>query len=95
MGASVLVGIGQVLDLVCNILQIVIIMSVVISWLSAPESNQIVQMVRAVTEPIYRPLRRFTRKLPGPIDWAPMILWLILVSVQTIVVRHMLMRAAM
>ena len=30
-------------------------------------------MIYSITEPIYRPIRRFTNHIPGPLDWAPFV----------------------
>ena len=71
-------------------LQILIFASIVASWIGDP-NNQIVAMIRNMTEPLYRPIRRLTRGLPGPIDWAPLILILIIVFVQRGVLPYILM----
>lgn len=79
MTGAMLNGITAVLEIILNMIQLLVLASVVISWVGADPSNQIVQMIRAITEPLYRPVRRFTSKIPGPIDWAPMIVILIVV----------------
>ena len=82
---SILVALGQVILVVLNIVQILIFASVMISWVNADPSNPIVNMVRNVTEPLYRPFRPLTRKLPGPIDWAPMALILVIVFLDRLI----------
>ena len=77
--ASLLNGVAAVLEIILQTLMVLIFASILISWVGADHHNQIVSMVRALTEPIYRPLRKLTRNLPGPLDWAPMILILIIV----------------
>ncbi len=91
MGGNILRGVGEVLSLICNMLQVVILASVVISWLGAPAENPIVQMVRRFTEPIYRPFRKITQRWGGPFDMAPLIVWLIIISFEIIVIRNILM----
>jgi len=70
-------GIAHVLEIVLNMVQLLVIASFIISWVGADPNNQIVVMITNLTEPMYRPIRRFTRKLPGPLDWSPMIVLLI------------------
>jgi len=91
MGANLVMGIAQVLDLICKMFQMVIVASVVISWLDAPAGNPIVQMIRTVTEPIYRPFRKITQKWGGPFDLAPLIVWLAIITFQIVVIQNMMM----
>jgi len=74
-------GIAKVIDIVLNMIQLLIIASVLISWVGADPNNQLVRMVQNLTEPMFRPIRRLTKGLPGPIDWAPMILLLLIVFI--------------
>lgn len=80
-------GIVKVIEIFLNMVQLLIIMSVLISLLSADPYNPIVKFVRDCTEPIYRPLRRFTNKIPGPLDWAPLIVIFIIIFIQQMLIR--------
>lgn len=53
----------------------ILLVSVVLSWLRLPEDNPIVRVTRALTEPVLAPVRRL---LPGGggIDISPMIVLL-------------------
>ena len=82
MGAGFFDALATVLSIVFNFVQIVIVASVIISWVNADRSNQIVQMIHAVSEPIFRPFRKFTSKIPGPIDWTPMVVLLLIIFLQ-------------
>lgn len=77
----VLNGFVAVWSLIYAMLQLVIIASIAISFLDAPPSNQIVQIIRGVTEPLYKPFRKISSKIPGPLDFAPMLLLLLLVFI--------------
>ena len=72
-------GLAKVIDIVLNMVQLLILASVLMSWVGADANNQIVRMVQNLTEPLFRPIRRLTKNLPGPIDWAPMVLLLLIV----------------
>jgi YggT family protein len=75
-------AIARILEVILNLIQVLVIASVLISWVGGDPGNQVVGVVRNLTEPLYRPLRRLTRNLPGPIDWAPMIVLLLVMFVQ-------------
>jgi YggT family protein len=94
MGNLVLSGLGHVLNMILNLLQLIVFVSVFISLLGADPSNPIVNFVERTTEPLYRPLRQFTRNIPGPFDWAPFIVLLLIVFVQKTVVTWLLMQSA-
>lgn len=66
-----------VIDMVFNMIQVLVVGSIIVSWVGADPSNPIVQMLRGTTEPLYRPLRPLARMIPGPLDWSPVILLLI------------------
>jgi YggT family protein len=80
---SALIGmISFFVDLFCNMAQVVVISSIIISWLGADQYNPIVQLIRNITEPMYRPFRRMTQGFSGPIDLAPMIILFIITGIQ-------------
>ena len=72
-------GVAAVLQLVLNLAMALVILSAIVSWVGADMNNPLVQMIRQMTEPMYRPFRKLTGNLPGPIDWAPLIVMLIIV----------------
>jgi YggT family protein len=88
---SILFALGKVTLIALRMVQILVFASVLISWVGADPNNQMVQMVRSITEPLFRPFRKLTRNIPGPLDWAPMIVLLIIVFVE-IVIQHALGR---
>jgi YggT family protein len=84
-------AIATIAELILNMVQLLVIASVIISWVGADPNNQIVRMIHSLTEPMYRPLRRLTRNLPGPIDWAPMLVLLIVIFLMVGVVPYIRM----
>jgi YggT family protein len=74
--------ISFVIELILNMAQVVVIASVIISWVGADPYNAIVQLIRNVTEPMYRPFRKLTQGFSGPIDLAPLIVLLIIATIQ-------------
>lgn len=85
-------GIAKILEIILNMIQLLIIASVLISWVGADPNNQIVRMIKALTEPMFRPFRKLTKSLPqGPLDWAPTILFLVVIFAQMVIVPYIRM----
>ena len=78
MGPGLAEGLREVLHYFFNIIQLLVFASFVVSWVG-DRDKPIVQMIYNITEPIYRPMRRLTSKIPGPFDWAPMIVMLVVI----------------
>ncbi len=80
---NALVGmISFIIELILNMAQVVVIASVIISWVGADPYNPIVQLIRNLTEPLYRPFRKLTQSFSGPIDLSPLIVLLIITTIQ-------------
>ncbi len=88
MTAGIIQGLAAVINFFISVIQLLVFASIIVSWVG-DRSNQIVVMIINITEPIYRPIRRFTRNIPGPFDWAPMIVMAIIIFVQIAVVKPM------
>lgn len=82
MLASVLYGLAHVVNIVLNLALLMIIISVGISWFNVDSRNQFVSTIHMITEPMYRPFRYLTRKIPGPFDFAPFLVCLVIVFLQ-------------
>lgn len=83
---SVLLAFIQVIEIVLNMIQLLIFLSVLISWFSADPRNPLVNMVRTLTEPMYAPIRRYvTGRINLPIDLAPLVLWLLIIFIQKVI----------
>lgn len=81
MSAALANGLAGVLSLILNMVQLLVIASIIVSWVGDP-NNQIVRMINQLTDPIYRPIRKFTSRLPGPFDWAPLVVIAIVVFIE-------------
>lgn len=71
-----------------QILYILLLARVIISWIRVDPNNPIVQFIFQATEPLLAPIRRL---LPatGGIDFSPLILFLVLGFLQRIVLSIM------
>lgn len=85
---------GEVILMILGLAKILIFASIIVSWVG-DQSNQFVQMIHAATEPMYRPVRRFTSKIPGPLDWSPIAVLLIIFVLGRLVEKYMLPSAGM
>ncbi len=83
--------ISFIIELALNMIQLMVIASVIISWVGADPYNAIVQLIRNITEPMYRPFRKLTQRFSGPIDLAPLIVLLIIATIQKGVLPYLKM----
>lgn len=85
-----MIAIFATLDFILNIIWFLIIASAIFSWLYAfnivNPSNQFISMIGnalyQLTEPLYRPIRRFVPSFGG-LDLSPIIVLVLLYFIQT------------
>ncbi len=82
MASSALYGLAQVTTIILNLILGIMIISVGISWFQPDPRNQFVGAIRSLSEPMYRPFRFFTRRIPGPFDFAPFCAMMVVVFLQ-------------
>ena len=68
----------QVIDMVFNILQIIIIVRVVLSWISHKPSNQFIRIIYQVSEPILKPIREILPITGMGFDLSPIVAFFLL-----------------
>ncbi len=82
---------GAVLDVVLlllNILQWLIIIAALVSWVSPDPRNPIVRFLYAATEPILRPFRRILPpQRTGNIDFSPILVILLIFFLRQLLIR--------
>lgn len=71
---NLLIGIGQILHLILSTYVFLLFGRVIISWVNADIHNPIVRFLVVSTDPPLYQIRRYLPRIPGPIDWSPMIL---------------------
>jgi YggT family protein len=69
------------LHLLIELYSLVLLASVILSWLPLDPDNALVRAVRAVTEPVLEPIRRVLPPVAG-LDLSPMLLLLALQLLQ-------------
>lgn len=81
-----LLAVARILRLLINIYTFVIAIAVLLSWVNPDPSNPIVRLLRGLTEPVFRLVRR---ALPPffyrtRIDWTPLLVLLLLIVIDTV-----------
>lgn len=88
--ANLLIALAHILDVALTVYMWIIIISAIISWVNPDPYNPIVRFLRAVTEPVYRPIRRIIGYRLGPIDISPMIVILAIIFVQKFLISSLI-----
>lgn len=70
------VTILSLLALALRAVELAVIGAVIADWLDVDRENPIVKVLRAVADPLLRAVRPIARRIPGPIDWSPLIVLL-------------------
>ena len=68
----------QVIDMVFNILQIIIIVRVILSWISHNPSNQFIRIIYQVSEPILKPIKEILPITGMGFDFSPIVAFFLL-----------------
>ena len=80
MDVAMVNGIRAVIEYLLQFAMLLVFVSILVSFVG-DSSNQIVQMIYAIT--------KFTKNIPGPFDWAPFIVILIIIFLQNSIVAWM------
>ncbi|HKI47985.1 MAG TPA: YggT family protein [Desulfobacteria bacterium] len=84
-----LAAIAKILDIALTLYMWIIIARAVVSWVNPDPYNPIIRFLNAVTEPVLYQIRR---RLPisfGGIDFSPIIVILVIVFIQSFLVRSL------
>ena len=73
--------------MIINLYMWVVIIAALITWVNPDPSNPIVQILRRLTEPVYKKMRSFFPTVFNGIDFAPLILILALQFLSQILIR--------
>jgi YggT family protein len=78
----------DVILMLLNILQWLIIIAALVSWVSPDPRNPIVRFLYATTEPILRPFRRILPpRRTGNIDFSPILVILLIFFLRQLIIR--------
>ena len=87
--ANFIIAVARVLDIGLDIYTWIVIISAIISWVSPDPYNPIVRFLNALTEPVFRPIRRVIGHRLGPIDISPLIVILAIIFVQKFIIHSL------
>lgn len=84
----ILLTVAKILRLLINLYTVVVAAAVLISWVNPDPYNPIVRFLVQATAPVLRPIRRIMPRalMQSRIDFAPLILFIVLIALDTIVV---------
>jgi YggT family protein len=88
-----IISIARVIEIILTVYMWIIIARALISWVNPDPYNKIVIFIYRVTEPVLRPIRKIIPRHSLPIDFAPLIVLLIIFFLQSFLVKTMLQMA--
>jgi YggT family protein len=68
----------------------IVIISALISWVNPDPYNPIVKFLHAVTEPVFRPIRRIIGYRLGPVDISPIVVILGIMFVKYFIIQSLI-----
>src|SRR5512135_2945960 len=83
------ISVATILDYVLGLYKWVVIIAALMSWVNPDPYNPIVRFLHAVTEPVFRPIRRLIGYRLGPIDISPLIVILGIIFLQRFLVASL------
>lgn len=87
---NLIYAVGYVLDWLLDIYMWVVIISALLSWVNPDPYNPIVRFMNAVTEPVFRPIRRLIGYRLGPIDISPLLVIAAIIFIQKFLVSSLI-----
>jgi len=87
--ANLLIAVANILDILLTVYMWVVIIAALISWVNPDPYNPIVRFLRAVTEPVLKPIRRVIGFRTG-IDFSPMVVILAILFVKYFLITSLI-----
>lgn len=88
--ANLFLALAHILDVALTVYMWIVIISAIISWVNPDPYNPIVKFLRAVTEPVYRPIRGVIGYRLGPIDISPLLVILVIIFIKKFLINSLL-----
>ena len=76
--ATMIAGVGNIVDVLLDIYKWVIIIRALITWVNPDPYNPIVQFLNKATEPVLRPLRKLLPPWKLGLDFSPLVAVLVI-----------------
>ncbi len=87
---NLVVAVANILDYILGLYKWILIITVLLSWVNPDPYNPIVRFLHAATEPVLRPIRRLIGFTFGPLDISPIIVFLIIMFIQSFFIRTLI-----
>lgn len=91
--SNFIIALAKVIDIVLTVYLWIIVARALISWVNPDPYNKIVIFLYRVTEPVLAPIRRIIPRHNLPIDFAPLIVLLVIIFLQYFLVQTMIQAA--
>jgi YggT family protein len=88
--ANLIIAVAGILKVLLDGYMWIVIISALISWVNPDPYNPIVRFLHAVTEPVFRPIRRIIGYRLGPIDISPMVVILGIMFVKYFIIQSLI-----
>ena len=88
--ANLIIAVAGILKVLLDAYMWIVIISALISWVNPDPYNPIVKFLHAVTEPVFRPIRRIIGYRLGPIDISPMVVILGIMFVKYFIIQSLI-----
>src|SRR5512143_1952933 len=85
-----LFAVARILDIILEVYKWIVIIAALISWVNPDPYNPIVRFLHAVTEPVFRPIRRLIGFRLGPIDISPLVVILAIIFFQRFLIHSLI-----
>lgn len=83
-------ALAKVIDIVLTVYMWIIVARALVSWVNPDPYNKIVIFLYRITEPVLRPIRRIIPRHSLPVDFAPLIVLLIILFLQYFLIQTMI-----
>lgn len=87
---NIVLGLARIFDSLLSLYQWVVIIRAVLSFVSPDPRNPIVRILAQLTDPVFGWLRRRIPLIYGGLDFAPLVVLLVITFLQYALVRNML-----
>jgi YggT family protein len=88
--ANLIIAAAGILKVLLDGYMWIVIISALISWVNPDPYNPIVKFLHAVTEPVFRPIRRIIGYRLGPVDISPMVVILGIMFVKYFIIQSLI-----
>jgi len=91
--SNLIIALAKVIEIVLTVYMWIIVARALISWVNPDPYNKIVIFLYRVTEPVLQPVRRMIPRHNLPVDFAPLVVLLVIIFLQYFLVQTMIQMA--